>query len=410
LTSSAAAAWVWCTRPGSKSLGRLVALKFLPADFIRDPQWLERFRREARTASALNHPHICTIYDTGECDGRPFLSMELIEGQTLAALAGRPLPPTEAARLIGQAAKALAAAHAAGVLHRDIKPENLMLRGDGILKVVDFGLARQLPSDSPVGPVPPGATTDPGTRIGTVLYMSPEQARAEPLDTATDIFSLGVVLYELATGEHPFHANNVFDILHAVTECAPRSPRQLNPEIDLALESIIEHMLAKDPRVRPTAAEVVATLAEVTLGPAPATENVAIRADLRPLIGRAQPLECLRDSFAAAVAGRGSLLCVTGQPGLGKTMLVEQFLDDLTANGPACCIGRGRCSERLAGADAYLPVLEALDGLLHGKHGATAARLMRTVAPTWYAQVAPHSRNTFSEGPADDGQSFPRCG
>src|SRR5262249_54820887 len=170
-----------------KSLDRLVALKFLPQECARDPVWLGRFRREAVTASALNHPHICTIYDTGEWAGRPFLSMELIEGRTLAALAGRPLPAEELAGLLGQAARALAAAHDAGVVHRDVKPENLMVRDDGILKVLDFGLARRLPDDPDAD-----TRTDPGTRVGTVLYMSPEQARGERVDTAGDVFSLGV--------------------------------------------------------------------------------------------------------------------------------------------------------------------------------------------------------------------------
>src|SRR5262249_7133833 len=184
------------------SLDRPVALKFLPAACARDPVWLERFRREARTASALNHPHICTIYDTGESAGRPFISMELVEGRTLEALIGRRLSMEELARLFGQAARALAAAHAAGVVHRDIKPANLMVRDDGILKVLDFGLARQLATGGAQGSVPGGKTTDPGTQVGTPLYMSPEQARAAPVDTATDIFSLGLVLYELATGQH----------------------------------------------------------------------------------------------------------------------------------------------------------------------------------------------------------------
>jgi serine/threonine protein kinase len=127
------------------SLDRLVALKFLPEEYARDPAWLARFRREALTASAPNHPHICTIYDTGVCAGWPFLSMELIDGRTLEALVGQHLPAEELARLVGQAAQALAAAHTAGVVHRDIKPANLMVRDDGLVKVLDFGLARRLP-------------------------------------------------------------------------------------------------------------------------------------------------------------------------------------------------------------------------------------------------------------------------
>src|SRR5262249_43654117 len=152
--------------------------------------------------------HICTIYDSGECAGRPFLSMELIDGRTLEALIGQRPAVKELARWLGQAARALAAAHAAGGVHRDIKPANLMVRSDGILKVLDFGLARRLLTAGAPGAALGGQGTDPGTRVGTLLYMSPEQARAESVGTATDIFSLGLVLYELATGQHPFPADS----------------------------------------------------------------------------------------------------------------------------------------------------------------------------------------------------------
>jgi predicted ATPase len=376
-------------RARQHSLGRPVALKFLARECSRDLAWLVRFRREALTASALNHPHICTIYDTGESAGRPFLSMELVQGRTLEALLGRCPAVEELARLFAQAARALAAAHAAGVVHRDVKPANIMVRDDGIVKVLDFGLARHLPTGGAPGPVPVGTTSELGTLVGTPLYMSPEQARVEPASTASDIFSLGVVLYELATGQHPFLADSQAGVLRAIVEQAPVPPARLNPEIPPALEALILHMLAKDPRLRPGASEVEARLTQLTAQPPGSAGRRPAGTERRATVGRQQEWAALRAGFEEAAAGRGLLLCVTGEPGLGKTTLVEGFLDELAAGGAACGIARGRCSERLAGTEAYLPFLEALDSLLQGEGGASAAQAMKLLAPTWYVQLAP---------------------
>jgi predicted ATPase len=373
-------------RARQRSLDRPVALKVLSADWACDPVWLGRFRREALTASALNHPYICTIYDTGESGGRPFLSMELIEGQTLAALARQHLPVGESARLSGQAARALAAAHAAGVVHRDVKPANLMVRGDGIVKVLDFGLARRLPE----GGLGPGSrTTDPGNRVGTPLYLSPEQVRAEVVGAASDVFSLGVVLYELATGRHPFPADSEAGLLHAIVAQETLPPARLNPEVPAALDALILHMLAKDACRRPTAAEVAATLARLAENRSGRPPSPTPRPGRPPTVGRQQERAALWAGFEEAAAGRGLLVCVTGEPGLGKTTLVEDFLEELAASGRLSSVGWGRCSERLAGAEAYLPFLEALDSLLQGDSSGAAARLMKAVAPAWYVQVAP---------------------
>jgi predicted ATPase len=379
-------------------LDRLVALKFLPLECARDPLWLERFRREALTTSALNHPHICTIYDTGECAGRPFLSMELIQGRALEALISQRPPVQQLARLIGQAARALAAAHAAGVVHRDIKPANLMVRDDGIVKVLDFGLARRLAVSGAALPVLAGRDTDPGTRVGTPLYMSPEQARAEPVGPASDIFSLGLVLYELATGQHPYATASAVGTLHAIITQPPLPPARLNPEVPAALDALILQMLAKDARLRPTAAEVDAVLADLTENRAAVPEPLRTGSGKTPLVGRQQERATLRAGFEEAAAGRGLLVCVTGEPGLGKTTLVENFLADLTAGGRPHYVGRGRCSERLAGAEAYLPFLEALDSLLHGDDGDWAFQMLRLLAPTWYVQLVPP--NAADQSPA----------
>jgi predicted ATPase len=372
-----------------QSLDRPVALKFLPKECAGDPVWLERFRREARTASALNHPHICIIHDTGESAGQPFLSMELIEGRTLEALIGRHLPVTELARLIGQAARALAAAHAAGVVHRDIKPANLMVRDDGILKVLDFGLARRLPASGDQGGAPGGKGTDPGTRIGTVLYMAPEQARAEPVGTAADIFALGLVLYELATGKHPFLADSEIGVLHAITAATALPPSRLNPAVPASLDTLIQQMLAKDPHLRPTAVEVDAALAGLADKNATEPGTPPPVPERRSIVGRQQQRAALRAGFESAAAGRGMLLCVTGEPGLGKTTLVEEFFEELSGIDGTWSFARGRCSERLAGAEAYLPFLEALDSLLQSESGPAAAQVMKLLASSWYVQLAP---------------------
>jgi predicted ATPase len=374
------------------SLDRRVALKFLPAEYARDPDRLARFLREARTASALNHPHICTVHALGEQHNRPFLVLEFIEGETLQALAARRPAVGEVARLIGQAAQALAAAHAAGVTHRDVKPENIMVRPDGYVKVLDFGLARRLPTLP--GPDPAGVCdTDPGTLVGTAAYMSPEQARGQPAEPASDVFSLGVVLYQLATGHHPFEADSALGMLHAITTRPLLPPSRLNPEVSAALEGLTEAMLHKDARLRPTAAEVAEALAALTARPAPA-------APPRPIIHREPELAALRAALAAADARRGAVVCVAGEPGIGKTTLVEDFLGGLAASDRPCLVARGHCSERLAGTEAYLPVIDALGDLLRGETGGAVAWLMKVVAPTWYAQVAPPAPGPAPPDPA----------
>ncbi|MFO0842053.1 MAG: protein kinase [Gemmataceae bacterium] len=370
------------------SLDRFVALKFLPPEYSRDPDRLGRFLREARTASALNHPHICTVHALGEHEGRPFLVMEFIEGDTLQALVARRVGVPEAARLVGQAARALAAAHAAGVVHRDIKPENVMVRADGLVKVVDFGLARRLPTLA--APVPDGNDTSPGMFLGTAAYMSPEQARGEPVDSASDVFSLGIVLYQLATGSHPFEADSALGMMYAITTRQPVPPSRLNPKVPAALDGLIEAMLRKAPRLRPTADETVATLEGLSRG-VPAQPAATVR----PIVRRESELSALRAALAAADTGRGSFVCVAGEPGIGKTTLVEAFLDELATGrppDPECLVARGHCSERLGGTEAYLPVIEALTGLLRGGEP-SVARLMKATAPTWHSQLVPAARD-----------------
>lgn len=384
------------------NLDRYVAIKLLREDRAHTRDQLLRFLREARTASSLNHPGICTVHALSEHDGRPFIVMELIEGLTLRSLVERRPTPDEVARLIGQAALALAAAHAAGVVHRDIKPENIMARPDGHVKVVDFGLARLLPEGFPArvsGRSPTGndSGSDPGTAAGTLAYMSPEQTRSEPVGSASDVFSLGIVAYELATGRHPFAADSHWETFSAIATQTPVPPGRLAPAISADLDALLLQMLDKDPRLRPTAAEIAVTLGRDANSATSLSDHKVLESLARKSVGRKVERDVLWAAFEAADQGRAMLFCVSGEPGIGKTTLVEDWLQELQAIALVAGIGRGRCSERLAGTGAYLPVFEALEGLLRGEAGSLVARTMRDLAETWYAQVAPLPRDSIAE-------------
>ncbi len=240
-------------RAEDERLGRHVALKFLPDDLSGDKQALERFKREARAASALNHPNICTIYDVGESGGRSFIAMELLEGETLQKrISGRPLPSAEILEIGLQLAAALDAAHSKGIIHRDIKPANIIVDAQGHAKLLDFGLAssekwRSRPSSGLTATVmPPEGLTSPGTALGTAAYMAPEQARGEELDARADLFSFGVVLYEMCAGRPAFGGATLALIFDNILHKEPAPPQQFNAGLLPGLETIVSKALAKD--------------------------------------------------------------------------------------------------------------------------------------------------------------------
>jgi tetratricopeptide (TPR) repeat protein len=373
-------------------LNRPVALKLLKDTQADHSSIVQRFLREARAASALNHPNIVTIHGVGETPaGEHFIVQELIEGRTLRALLEAPQTLAAAVDIGRQVARALAAAHAAGIVHRDVKPENIMVRSDGYVKVLDFGLARVVDYQAAERSTQVNQDTQPGTVLGTTAYMSPEQAQAIQAGPPADVFALGVVLYEMAAGKRPFVAPSLGGILAAILSEHPVPLVRLNPAIPAAFDALVYRMLAKEPERRPSAREVDDELAALQERDTLVDAGRGSATPARTMVGREAERTELRRAYQRVRDGQSLLLGVSGEAGIGKTSLVEDFLIEVTTSPDRPIIARGRCSERLAGAEAYLPILEALDSLLHRAGGESFQTMMKTVAPTWYLQVATRS-------------------
>ena len=331
--------------------------------------------------------------------------MEYVRGRTLRSLVRDGCPLPKLLQVGAQIAEALEVAHKAGITHRDIKPENVMVREDGYAKLLDFGLARLMPTAMEISAEPSDRTSS-GMLIGTVRYMSPEQARGEEATPASDVFSLGIVLYEAATGAHPFAVSSVLGTLNAIIAQQPAPPSRLNTGISPQLEVLLLRMLEKDPRLRPPAMDVRKALATLTGREGLGFEFSQLANLRRKTVGREKERARMEASYNLARGGHSQLLCLSGEPGIGKTTLVEEFLEELAISGEPCRVGRGRCSERLAGAEAYLPWMEALASLADEgsiltvpgelpREGSLASKLA-SLAPAWFRQLVPHAQTDLS--------------
>jgi len=379
-------------------LRRFVALKFLPEERSSDREMLKRFEGEARAASALNHPNICTIYEIDEHEGQPFIAMEFLDGETLhSLLAGRTLEFPRALQIAVEVADAISAAHAEGIIHRDLKPANIFITRRGHAKVLDFGLAKMethLAANAAAQTLSVNPLTHAGMLLGTIAYMSPEQTRGEPLDARSDIFSLGVVFYEMFAGQHPFRGASTLASMHEIATTNPPLLRVLRPELPHELDVTIQRSLAKDKHRRyATASELLVALREIYgsgvsstsgLGMFPATP--AETPEPEALFGREAQISKLEEALRQAVAGSGKMIFVTGEPGIGKTALTDVFLSRAAREFPGLLVSRGRCVEQYGPGEAYLPFLDALGALLSHPGSERVAVVLRTFAPTWSLQ------------------------
>ena len=389
-------------------LERPVALKSMRRG--RSQRGLDQFLKEVRTVSNLNDPNIVTIHGFENCDEGRFIVMEFVEGQTLRAWSDRSpkagrLTIEQVVGIAMQVASALRVAHAAGIVHRDIKPENVMVRDhDRLVKLLDFGIAGLMPRGTTHSTAGARTTQTATGRLrgrtstrthpvsllgstnrwfGTLGYMSPEQIEGRRLSGATDVFALGVVLYELLTASHPFGGRDHVGTLAQILERRPKPPRSINPDIPEPLSKLVLSMLEKTPTARPDASAVMEKLSQLE-------RRRSSHVDGLHIVGRQKHLESALaqvERFPQCV-----LLCVSGEAGAGKTTLVEEVLGhiapaEMDQDQSSYLILRGRCEQLLAGAEAYLPVLEVLHSLLRADRDGSAGALLKERAPGWYVQI-----------------------
>jgi serine/threonine protein kinase/tetratricopeptide (TPR) repeat protein len=383
-------------------LGRPVAIKVIRAERARRPDFRIRFQREARATAALNHPHICTLYDVGEQEGASYLVMEYVEGQTLAArLREGPLPLDQLLRRATETSQALAAAHERGIIHRDLKPANLMLTAAGV-KVLDFGLAKFTGPEMSAMDAAIDATAA-HTILGTPAYMSPEQTRGDELDARSDLFSFGCVLYEAATGVRPFRGSSLPDTLREVVSGHPPLPSSLRPELPAGWDSILMCTLAKDrDRRYQSAADLFSALEELRgsvplAGPRPLTSGGIEEREPDPVFGREKELGKLEELLSSAMQGSGKVVLVSGEPGIGKTALTRMFVYRAKTKNADLVLARGACVEQYGAGEAYLPFLDVLGSLLQSPGRERVVALLRRHAPTWCLQFPA----VFSSGAID---------
>ncbi len=365
-------------------LGRTVALKVVLSENQQSEQARRRLWQEARAASSLNHPNIVTIHALEQAEGLDFFVMEYVEGESLSRRLERgSLPLSDLLDLGIRLAEALGFAHDRNLLHRDIKPSNIFLTSQGQVKLLDFGLAKAreaVESAETMTTLP----TQEGVILGTLSYMSPEQARGETLDGRSDLFSLGAVLYEVATGRRPFQAPTTLALLHQIATVDPPPPSTLRPDLPEVFDAIAARALAKNKEHRwASAAELARALQSMqSTGASPAREP-----ENEAFVGREPEMRKLEALLERAAQGSGRIVFIIGEPGIGKSALASRFLARAAQLHPGLLVGRGHCVEQYGTGEAYLPFLDAVGGLLSGNERGRVMTVLRSHAPTWCLQL-----------------------